>query len=176
MRLHSTTSQHHACSPRRHSHSRRGGLRGIAQQLSSESIEQIARRVVQLLRQNPQPHDNQTQTVEASEHVEPDRLLTAAQLARKLGVNRSWVYQHAHKLGAITLGNGPKPRLRFDPQTTTALLAADNPPAGQPTPELSSTVRRGRPRRPAPPAVPLLPVHPRGVRGLLARLPIPRGR
>jgi hypothetical protein len=37
-----------------------------------------------------------------------------AELARVLGVDREWVYEHSHQLGAIRLGNGLRPRLRFD--------------------------------------------------------------
>jgi hypothetical protein len=41
-------------------------------------------------------------------------LVDAAGLAGALGVDRAWVYEHADQLGAIRLGTGPKPRLRFD--------------------------------------------------------------
>jgi hypothetical protein len=35
-------------------------------------------------------------------------------VARELGVSRGFVYAHADNLGAIRLGSGPKPRIRFD--------------------------------------------------------------
>jgi hypothetical protein len=41
-------------------------------------------------------------------------LIEAADLARVLGVGREWVYEHADQLGAIRLGEGPRPRLRFE--------------------------------------------------------------
>ena len=41
-------------------------------------------------------------------------LVDAATLAGTLGVDRSYVYAHADELGAIRLGGGAKPRLRFD--------------------------------------------------------------
>lgn len=44
-----------------------------------------------------------------------DRLLTAAEVAARFNVARSWVYEHARELGVVHLGNGPRPRLRFDP-------------------------------------------------------------
>jgi hypothetical protein len=69
--------------------------------LAPEVIDAIARRVVELLAQR------------APERRE---LVDAAELARRLGVERSWVYTHAIRLGAIKLGNGRRPRLRFDPQ------------------------------------------------------------
>jgi hypothetical protein len=42
------------------------------------------------------------------------RLVSAAELADYLGVKRAWVYENAISLGAKPLGDGPKPRLRFD--------------------------------------------------------------
>jgi hypothetical protein len=51
------------------------------------------------------------------------RLVDAATLARELGVERSWVYAHRAELGAIQLGSGSKPRLRFDVETARGLLA-----------------------------------------------------
>jgi hypothetical protein len=38
----------------------------------------------------------------------------AATLATQLGVTRGFVYEHADQLGAIRIGTGPRPRLRFD--------------------------------------------------------------
>ena len=40
--------------------------------------------------------------------------LTAEQLAGRLGVARSFVYEHAEELGVYRLGSGPRARLRFD--------------------------------------------------------------
>jgi predicted DNA-binding transcriptional regulator AlpA len=42
-------------------------------------------------------------------------LIDSAEVARRLGVKRSWVYRHSAELGAIRLGSGPSRRLRFDP-------------------------------------------------------------
>lgn len=49
-------------------------------------------------------------------HVTPPHtgLVDANGLAAEFGVDRSWVYAHADALGAIRLGDGSKPRLRFD--------------------------------------------------------------
>lgn len=103
-----------------------------------------------------------------SENGEPAGLLTASELARRLGVSRSWVYQHARELGAITLGDGPRARLRFDLRKALAALAADDLPSDRPTQEPKSSVRRGRSRRAEHSTAPLLPIRPRGVRGVLA--------
>jgi hypothetical protein len=56
--------------------------------------------------------------------------LTAGQLATRLGVTAQWVYDHQNELGAIKLGSGRKPRLRFRADTTpgTALRARHQPP------------------------------------------------
>lgn len=68
--------------------------------LDPQTVEAIARRVVQLLR-----------------GIRADaELVDAAELARRLGVDRSWVYTHAIELGAVKLGGGARPRLRFDPK------------------------------------------------------------
>jgi hypothetical protein len=83
------------------------------------------------------------------------------------------VYEHAHELGAITLGDGPRPRLRFDPAIAAQALHArrQTPTAMSTQPEQP---RPGRPRR-RQPTVPLLPVHePRGARRILSRLVLPR--
>ncbi len=70
--------------------------------LDAQDIEQIAVRVAALLRE---------QAPSASDR-EP-RFVDAATVARLLGVERDWVYEHAAKLGAVRLG-GPRGRLRFD--------------------------------------------------------------
>jgi hypothetical protein len=52
------------------------------------------------------------------------RLVDAATLAAELGVERSWVYEHADELHPVRLGNGSKPRLRFDVLAVRAALAS----------------------------------------------------
>ncbi len=53
----------------------------------------------------------------------PGALLTAAQVAARFGVKAEWVRDHAAELGAIPLGTGPRPRLRFDAQRVADALA-----------------------------------------------------
>jgi len=99
--------------------------------LDPQAVEAIARRVVEILeRRGAQQRD----------------LVDAVELARRFGIERSWVYSHAIELGAVKLGSGPKPRLRFDPQIAARVLrrvgegSAADPPArsgkraGQPQP------------------------------------------
>ncbi len=63
-----------------------------------EFIEAVAQRVAEIL----------------AERAREDRLVSVSELAARLGVNRSWVYENADWLGAIRLGTGPKAALRFD--------------------------------------------------------------
>ena len=44
------------------------------------------------------------------------RLISAAEVAGRWAIGRRWVYEHAEELGAIRLGGGARPRLRFDPE------------------------------------------------------------
>jgi len=77
--------------------------------LDPQTIEAIARRVVALLEKR-HLQDGATELVDAVE------------LARRFGIERSWVYSHAIELGAVKLGNGAKPRLRFDPAVAARVL------------------------------------------------------
>lgn len=96
-------------------------------------------------------------------------LVDAATLAVELGVSRDWVYEHAHELGALRLGSGPKARLRFDPLAARACLAGEKSQASDSAPALGSqgvserVLRSQRrslaTRRPKPGSI--LPVRPR---------------
>jgi hypothetical protein len=87
-----------------------------------EIVEAIAVRVVELL--GGFAPDDQV------------RLVDAGRVARELGVERDWVYDHAAQLGAIRLG-GPRGRLRFDLQVVRDRLGGAEPTSWRP------------PRRPA---------------------------
>ena len=71
-------------------------------------VEAVALRVAQLMRSGEVANDR--------------RLVDATTLAGELGVDRSWVYSHRDELGAVRLGSGSKPRLRFDVQVARAAL------------------------------------------------------
>lgn len=117
-------------------------LRDEAVHLDQESIEAIARRVAMLLSAAAQPE------------IAPARLLSATEVAKALGVERSWVYEHAIELGAIRIGDGPRPRLRFDLSTVQRRLAGVS---GAPAAPSAPDTRRSK--RIAPDSVPLLPIH-----------------
>jgi hypothetical protein len=110
------------------------------------TIEAIARRVVEILERRG---------------AEQRDLVDAAELARRFGIERSWVYSHAIELGAVKLGKGPKPRLRFDPQIAARVLrrvggdAAADPPA-------RSGKRAGQPSGNGGSGAQLLPIRGRG--------------
>jgi hypothetical protein len=87
--------------------------------------------------------------------LEPMPWVAAAAVAQHLGVDVSYVYEHAGELGARRLGTGPKARLRFrldlvDSALIPARRGADS--AGRP--------RRvnPRPRRTSSRSTPLLPI------------------
>lgn len=120
-----------------------GASRSDAVMLSPESVEAVARRVVELLR------DSQPST----------RFVSAAELARVLGVDRSFVYEHADELGARRLGLGRKPRLRFDlDEAQRAVSCFRGRESEQPQTSMVEPKRRHRRRVGLGTTVPLLPV------------------
>jgi|ERR1044072_3962003 hypothetical protein len=88
--------------------------------LDPQTTEAIARKVVELLEKRG---------------LQKRDLVDAAELAKRFAIERSWVYSHAIELGAVKLGSGAKPRLRFDPQVAARVLrrvgeeSAADPPA-----------------------------------------------
>lgn len=66
----------------------------------------------------------------AADHDDDDRnrdrhkLITASELARRIGRSATWVRQHRRDLGGIVLGDGPKPRIWFDPSRVAETLAS----------------------------------------------------
>jgi hypothetical protein len=85
--------------------------------LDPQAVEAVARRVVELLEKRG---------------LQRRELVDAAELARRLGIERSWVYSHAIELGAVKLGTGAKPRLRFDPEMAARVLRKVSKPATAP--------------------------------------------
>jgi hypothetical protein len=49
-------------------------------------------------------------------------LVDAHNVAAQFGLTAAWVRENADRLGAIRLGDGPRPRLRFDPATVATAL------------------------------------------------------
>jgi len=106
--------------------------------LSDEAVDAIARRLAHLLRE---------------EAPAPGALVDAAALARALGVSRHTIYAHAAELGAVRVGGGKRPRLRFDVARARAAWSERE----QDAPGESPKIARRRPRA-ASTAAPLLPI------------------
>ena len=102
--------------------------------LAPESIEALAVRLSELLGPPEEP--------ESADEGER-RMLTAAEVSRLWGVSRRWVYENARALGVRRLGDGPRPRLRFDPEEVADRLRS----ARADDDRTDVGVRRGRPRK-----------------------------
>ena len=90
-----------------------GGRRDLTAELASlvwgvlaHEREAIAERVAELVRTDEKP----------------DGLVDAAEVARRVGRSRDWVYAHRHELGVVPLGKGPRPRLGFTRAKVAAYL------------------------------------------------------
>jgi hypothetical protein len=105
--------------------------------LDGEDVEAIARRVAELLRAD---------SPASAQYVD------ASTIARRFGVTRAWVYQHKTELGAVPLGTGPKPRLRFDAGRVEVLLEKQR---AEPGPKRRERRRRPRAQR-TPTGLPVL--------------------
>lgn len=67
----------------------------------------VAERLAVALQPNPEP-----------------LLLTAQQVADRFGLSAEWVRNNAADLGVLRLGDGPRPRLRFEAEVVLAALTA----------------------------------------------------
>ena len=107
--------------------------------LHPDDVEAIARRVVELHAQTLTP-------------VRP-ALVDATTLAKAIGMSRAYVYEHAAELGAVQIGDGDKPRLRFNLDAALAAFSVltDKPPTAAP-------VQQPPRRRPSTTSAPLLPI------------------
>lgn len=110
MRMPTTTP---ARAPRDSCPTRRRGLgattRRVAVDLTPQAVEQVAQRVAHLLQ-----HKHLQQQPE---------LITAGELARRLRVQRPWIYKNRRLLGGQRIGDGPKAQWRFDLDTAKTALA-----------------------------------------------------
>src|SRR5918998_2810570 len=91
-----------------------------ALRLAPEDVEAIAQRVAELI--GPRARIG---------------LVDVDEICRRFRVSRTWVYEHAHQLGAIPLGQtggGRRPRLRFDLERATRAIEqmSGEPDAAEP--------------------------------------------
>jgi AraC-like DNA-binding protein len=128
--------------------------------LDPESVEAIAVRVAELLREEA-PSDA--------------RLLPASEVARRFGLSRDYLYRHAEELGAVRVGDGKRPRLRFDPEVVAERLSARSIRRGSEPRKARPKAKPRRARRTGPRSGPaLLPIRP--TKGTEARLLAERRR
>jgi hypothetical protein len=80
--------------------------------------------------------------------------LTAASVADRYHLSRRWVYEHKEELGGWPVGNGSKPRWRFDAEIVANALTARPHPLTTPEPQRA----KPRKRRPTSPKTQLLPI------------------
>jgi hypothetical protein len=104
--------------------------------LEEALVEAVAVRVTELLA-------SQLHTP-AAPPERPARRLTAAEVSEWWGLRRGWVYQHATELGAIRIGDGERPRLRFDPDKVADYLEQPPQPSSRPPCPADGHARRSR--------------------------------
>jgi hypothetical protein len=101
--------------------------------LAPESIEELVTRLAEALGpaaagEDPPPAGKKELT-----------MIPAEEVARRWGVSRRWVYEHAGQLGVRRMGEGRRPRLRFDPAEVAERLGAPRPAgAGSDRPRLTA--------------------------------------
>ena len=83
-----------------------------AMELSPRCVEAISARVVELLAER------------VRDLQYPASLIDVRELARRTRLSRTWIYEHASQLGAIRFGEGPKARLRFNPERSRLCSSA----------------------------------------------------
>lgn len=86
--------------------------------LDPEAIELLALRISELLAENLGVRPSTSRA---------GRMLSAAEVSEWWGLRRGWVYQHADELGAVRVGDGERPRLRFDPERVAERLDRPSP-------------------------------------------------
>jgi hypothetical protein len=113
--------------------------------LSRGSIEALATRLAELLG-DPSPK---------SDRRDGGDMITAAEVSARWGISRRWVYENAGALGAMRLGGGPRPRLRFDPAEVADRLGAPAVGPGPMRPDMrrsTGSAERGENDSLSPPA------------------------
>ena len=130
----------------------------VVMELSPQAVEQVARRVAQLLHR-------QQENQQHAETGEPVGMVTVAEFAAYYKLSPAWVYEHSDELEATRIGSGPKARIRLDFQTAKAALARLNASSES---AASTGPARKRRRRPGTyeADAPLLESRPREILGV----------
>jgi hypothetical protein len=131
-----------------HGHDR--PLHGMALRLAPDQLVELADLVaerLQRVQQAPAPP------------ASAPCLVNASTVAEAIGMSAPWVREHAAELGGQRMGDGPRPRLRFDLEKARAAWAArsasERPSVPDSAPQPGSRRRRSTP---SGSSVPLLPV------------------
>jgi len=131
----------------------------VVMELSPQAVEQVARRVAQLLHR-------QQENQQHAETGEPVGMVTVAEFAAYYKLSPAWVYEHSDELEATRIGSGPKARIRLDFQTAKAALARLNA-SSEPAASTAPTRKHRRPRpSPYEADAPLLESRPREILGV----------
>jgi hypothetical protein len=102
--------------------------------LDPSTVERLAMRTADLIGQRLR-----LTAPSATEPDEAQRPLTAAEVAAHWSLHPNWVYKHARQLGAIQIGDGRRPRLRFDPDEVARRLNRAPTPPHTPASQSSSS-------------------------------------
>lgn|GEM_PF-2670905 len=78
--------------------------------IEAEAVERLAARIAELL----EPRLIEALEARVSARADTGQLVDAGTVAQALGLSRATIYEHADALGAIRVGGGDRPRLRFD--------------------------------------------------------------
>jgi hypothetical protein len=105
--------------------------------LHAEDLERLAERVAELVL------ERMGDTPATAGSVE---LVDAAEIARRTGLTAATVRARADEFGAVRIGDGPRPRLRFDPERVDEAPTAGSTDKRSPEPEVPAqpTIRRRR--------------------------------
>ena len=132
--------------------------RPIVVALSPDSVEELAEAIAR--RMGPlADHDRDG---DHDDDRDQQQLITASELASRIGRSATWVRQHRWDLGAVVVGDGPRPRIWFDPSRVTEALAscsASRKSDGPKPPARPASKPRAR-RPPLGTDVELLPIRP----------------
>lgn len=112
----------------------------MAQRIAARVLDLLAERLAELLAAAPA----------IAAQAPATRLVDAATVARELAVSRSFVYEHAAELGAERIGEGQRPRLRFDLDRARAAWNARQSNERSPGPRSPMATEPVRRRRRAP--------------------------
>jgi hypothetical protein len=100
--------------------------------MTDARLEQLADRLADLVADRLADRLLEVSAFGQIEPTDAEGRIDAAEVARRYGVTRHFVYEHADELGAIRLGKGQRARLRFDPATVADALAPRPAPVTDP--------------------------------------------